>query len=235
MNKPKYKIIEDYIENQINENLLQVGDQISTEEELIEKFGFSRMTINKAINNLANRNLIYRKPGIGSFVKHRVIKKEINNLSISFTEDMINNGMVASSKLLSYCLLKAEKNQIVKKILNLSDSDYVHYFKRLRYGDGNPIAISESYVSAKNIDGFDLGALNGSFYDYLRSLGFEIVDAQMEFSAAIPDKEQSYLLKIDSSALFVSKTIMTARFNNIVEKIEYTITYYNGDIYSYKL
>lgn len=235
MSKPKYKIIEDYIENQINKNLLKAGDQISTEEELIKKFGFSRMTINKAINNLANRNLIFRKPGIGSFVKHRPIKKEINNLSISFTEDMTNNGLVASSKLLAYCLIKAKKNENVKKILELDDDDNIHYFKRLRFGNGSPIAISESYISAKNISDFNLSALDSSLYDYLHSLGFEIVDSQMEFSAAIPNKEQEYLLKLDNTALFVSKTIMTANYNNIEEKTEYTVTYYNGDIYSYKI
>ena len=61
----KYKQIEDYIKQEISRKNLQIGDQIMTEEQLCQRFNFSRMTINKALNHLSTLGYIERIPGRG--------------------------------------------------------------------------------------------------------------------------------------------------------------------------
>ena len=53
MEEKKYKIVEDYIIKNIKEKNFKAGEQIPTEDELCRKFGFSRMTVNKALNHLS--------------------------------------------------------------------------------------------------------------------------------------------------------------------------------------
>lgn len=50
---PKYKIIENYIIDRIQSGDLKPGDQIETEKQLSEKFDIGRLTVNKALINLA--------------------------------------------------------------------------------------------------------------------------------------------------------------------------------------
>jgi len=47
---------------------LKPGDKLPTEFELMEKFNVSRETVRKAIRRLVVEGLVYRKPGVGTFV-----------------------------------------------------------------------------------------------------------------------------------------------------------------------
>lgn len=54
----KYRQVESFIKDRIINGTYPVGMRIMTEEELVDHFGFSRMTINKALNNLSNDGFI---------------------------------------------------------------------------------------------------------------------------------------------------------------------------------
>ena len=61
--KAKYQIIEDYVIEEIKNKHLKPGDQIETEMQLSQRFGIGRLTVNRALNNLANAGYITRIPG----------------------------------------------------------------------------------------------------------------------------------------------------------------------------
>ena len=61
---PKYKIIENYIIDRIQSGDLKPGDQIETEKQLSEKFDIGRLTVNKALINLAQEGYIERTAGV---------------------------------------------------------------------------------------------------------------------------------------------------------------------------
>ena len=56
--QPIYVKIMSDIENQIKDETLKSGDQIPTEKELCELYNTSRMTVNKTISRLCEKNLI---------------------------------------------------------------------------------------------------------------------------------------------------------------------------------
>ena len=135
----KYKQIEDYIKQEISRKNLQIGDQIMTEEQLCQRFNFSRMTINKALNHLSTLGYIERIPGRGSFVTAPHIQKENLGTGSSFTEDMKSIGLKAGARLLSYELLRADDIPTIAKKLELGGNDFIHYFVRLRTGNEKPL------------------------------------------------------------------------------------------------
>lgn len=57
----KYEEIEQYILNLIVEQNLKPGNKIPTEIELCRQSGYSRMTINKALNHLADEDTLFER------------------------------------------------------------------------------------------------------------------------------------------------------------------------------
>lgn len=231
--KPKYLQVEDFVRDQIKTGHLEPGNRIPTEEELCDRFGFSRMTINKAISNLASSGLIKRVPGKGSFVSGRHVDNLIN-LNDSFTQGMERIGLKPGAKLLSYEVIQASAClEIVRKSLALEDDDLVHHFVRLRTGDGTPFAINDTFISSKVVPAIDVSYLNGSLYEYLRSIDCPPGYMDLTISALLPNEMQKELLNAEDAAILCSSHV-TYTDDSRMLPFEYTSTYYNGKMYTYR-
>ncbi len=228
----KHQQIELFIRHGIEKGEFNIGDQIPTEADLCKQFGFSRMTVNKALTHLCETGYITRIPGKGSFVSAPHVRKPLSRAS-SFTEDMAKIGLVAGSELISYELIKAEKKPNIAAKLNLSGDDFMHYFVRLRTGDNKPIAISYTYISAKVVPAIDVASLNKSLYAYLLSIGIKAEVSKFELRATLPTEKQKKLLKMNDCALLCSQHVSYTKCDGLVIPFEYIETYYNGDMYTY--
>ena len=203
-----------------------------TEEELVDRFGFSRMTINKALNNLSNDGFIERKPGKGTYVCATRVSKPTDSAR-SFTEDMKAIGLTAGSKLISYEVIRAHDKPEIAQRLELSGDELLHYFIRLRTGNGKPIAISYNYVSAKILPAIDVKCLEQSFYAFLDSQGIKREYQGTSYTAKLPTAEQQELLEANDIALLcASHSTFTRREGKLVP-FGYTLTCYNGNLYTY--
>lgn len=231
--EPKYQQVEKSIQQKIASGELKVGDQVPTEEELCEQFGFSRMTVNKALSNLSADGYIERIPGRGSFVTRRHVNKRLTSGS-SFTEDMAAIGLKAGARLLSYEVVPASTVPEVAEMLELSDADLIHHFVRLRTGDDTPIAISDTYISASVVPAISVECLNGSFYDYIRSLGISTSHASLSIRAALPTPEQKRLLQAEDIALLCVSHVTYTQVGSNQVPYEFITTYYNSDVYAYR-
>lgn len=228
----KYRQVEAFIKGQIADGSLKIGSQIMTEEQLGRHFGFSRMTINRAISNLTTEGYIERIPGRGSFVSAAHVAKPADSLH-SFSEDMRDIGLEPGSRLLKYEVIQAHETGNVAEKLNADPHDLLHHFVRLRTGNGKPIAISYNYVAANVIPAIDVARLDGSFYEFLDEQGIVREYRGSEFRATLPSEEQKRLLEADDIALFCSAHVTYTRRDGMLTPFEYTETYYNGEIYTY--
>lgn len=225
----KYLQIEKDIRNDIVLKNLKPDDRILTEEQLCEKYGVSRMTVNRAISNLVGGGYIYRVPGRGSFVRNIHVTKYAAR-GQSFTDDMRSLGLKAGSKLLDYCVKKGEDIPDIAQKLELSGSDFIHCFTRLRTGDDLPIAISTTWVSSRCVPVIDVSWLERSFYEYVKSIGLQISYLEGEMTAILPTEEQKTLLGIRDEALLLN-THRTWLVDGRI--MEYIRTCYVGSRYSY--
>ncbi|MDR1232196.1 MAG: GntR family transcriptional regulator [Spirochaetaceae bacterium] len=80
---PYYKLIYDYLSEEISSGRLKLGDKLPSEKELCATFGVSRITSKKALELLAREGLIFRLPGKGSFVGESVERKAVTLKNIS--------------------------------------------------------------------------------------------------------------------------------------------------------
>jgi len=78
--KPKlYELIMEDILKKIDQNDFSFEKPICTEKELVEKYGVSRITAKRAITDLTNKGVLYRKPGVGTFVSRNVLSSISDN------------------------------------------------------------------------------------------------------------------------------------------------------------
>lgn len=234
-NRPKYQQVEALLKEKILSGQLKPGDQIMTEEQLCGSFGFSRMTISKALNHLSDLGYIKRTPGKGSFVMPPSVRKETGS-SRSFSEDMKSVGMTAGAKLVSYRVVQAGEVPIAMEKLGLQETDLVHFFIRLRTGNDTPIAINYTYIAAKVLPAINVECLSHSFYAYLDTQGIDhSQSARRELRATLPTPEQKRLLGIEEGALLCSSHVTYTTRGGRQALFEYTETYYNGDMYVYTM
>ena len=234
---PKFKIIENYITEQIAKENLKVGDQIMTEEQLCKLFNVSRMTVNKAITNLTDLGYINRIPGKGSFVSTPHISKNIKKRS-SFSEDMLSMGMTPGSKLISYQILRACEAPAISKLLNIEGDSLIHHFVRLRTGNNVPIAVSYTYISANVVPAIDVKSLDQSFYSFLNSKGITRSILNWDIKACLPTEKEKEWLNIKEKEIAILKVCHTTHCvvgDNDHVPFEYIETCYNSDLYSYQL
>lgn len=85
MDAPKYLIVQEWIKSEINKGTYTNGDKIPSENELMERFGFSRQTIRLAISHLENMGYLEKIKGSGTYVNVRStggISSEQHNVGV---------------------------------------------------------------------------------------------------------------------------------------------------------
>lgn len=65
---PLYAMIKDYIKKQIADGTFSTNDRLPPEVELMKTFNVSRITVTKALTEMADEGMVYRIPGRGTYV-----------------------------------------------------------------------------------------------------------------------------------------------------------------------
>lgn len=81
---PAYQLIKNHVLAQIHAGVWKEGDAIPAEEALAREFGVSRMTVNRAIRELSDEQIVERIQGSGTFVaqqKYQSTLVEIRNIA----------------------------------------------------------------------------------------------------------------------------------------------------------
>ncbi len=87
MSTPKYAVVQEWIKSEINKGTYKNGEKMLSENELMEKFNFSRQTIRLAISNLENQGYLEKIKGSGTYVriKGNNSTKETRNIGVIIT------------------------------------------------------------------------------------------------------------------------------------------------------
>lgn len=140
---PLYSQVEAVLAEEIAGGVLQVGEQLPTETRLMERFGVSRITVRRAVQNLAVRGLVEIRRGKGTFVAARRITQELTELS-GFVEDMEAVGRRATARLVGTETVAAGKT--VARELGLVAGERVVRIRRVRLADGVPVSFDETWL-----------------------------------------------------------------------------------------
>lgn len=136
MNKatPKYVIVKDKIKRAIKNR--EIVDKLPGERVLAKEFGFSYMTIRKAIDNLVVEGVLYKLPTKGTFVaKGKKAKKETKVIGY-YLDSTIAAGLTSPYYSLMFNALEKKASRHGYSLLYFSDVGDAHSPKHIKKVDG---------------------------------------------------------------------------------------------------
>ena len=130
---PKYKLVEQAIIRAIEEK--QILDKLPGERTLANDFGYSYMTVRKAINNLVNKGVLYKVPSKGAFVKSDNVRSSTATIGY-FIDEKIISGISSPYYSMIYNAIEKEAAKYDYAVMYFSDSDPDRLNKLLKKVDG---------------------------------------------------------------------------------------------------
>lgn len=140
---PAYVQLGQILEEGILTGRLRPGERIPSENELVEAFGLSRMTVRRAISLLADGGLLRSEQGRGTFVINPRTEGGLFFIP-DFHEEMRAQGADSRVRLLGVKLLPAGKVPAQK--LGIKRGKRVIYLERVLEGGGEPLVFDRKYM-----------------------------------------------------------------------------------------
>jgi len=229
---PKYLQLKGCLQELIAGMAKDGKDCLPSERELGEKYGVSRITIRRALEELEQEGKLYRVHGKGAFIRKEKIPQPLTKLS-SFTEDMRRRNMKPDSRILVLDYITAGPH-IAEKLWVAADEQVV-LLKRLRLADGEPMAIENCYLR-KETGSMIMDRLNNgeSLYELLQNhCGIQLSYAEQTIEVCVLKGWEKKLLGNESPPYALFTCRLTYDTNNV--PVEYVESKYRSDRYRFQV
>ena len=176
---PLYFQVAQHLEHLIESGEMPTGTRLENEIDLADQLGLSRPTMRRAIQYLVDRGLLVRKRGVGTQVVHAKVRRQVELTSLY--DDLDKASRAPSTRVLSFA--REPLAEDLASEVSLPADTEVYVFERLRYADGEPLALMRNYVPAGLLamDAEDLEA--HGLYNLLRASGINLRIARQSIGA----------------------------------------------------
>ncbi len=227
---PLHQQLKAAIEERILSGEWLPGTQVSSERELCEQYGISRITVRQALAALVMEGRLLRAPGRGTFVASPRIEQRLTQLT-GFTQDMRARGKRPSAQVLEAGSIAALP--LVARVLKIKVGENVIMLKRLRLADGEPVAIETAYLPENRCRGLLKEKLaTQSLYDILtKKYNLKLGRAVQQMDAIACPAAEAKLLDTRRGApvLHIHRTT----YDRDGRPFELVESYYRGDRYTF--
>lgn len=226
---PLYYQIATRLERAVREEELPAGSRLENEISIGQRFGLSRPTVRRAIQELVDKGLLVRRRGIGTQVVHGQVTRGVELTSLY--EDLRQTGQAPSTKLISHEVGKADE-RIAEK-LGITVGATVVRVVRLRLADGVPIAVLDNTLPGEFADLNREDFEERGLYQLLRARGITIRVAKQRIGARTATHAESELLSLPKGAAVLS--MARTAFDSSGRAVEFGDHCYSPDLYAFEM
>jgi DNA-binding GntR family transcriptional regulator len=176
---PLYFQLAQHLEAEIRSGSLPVGTRLENEVALARELGLSRPTVRAAFGYLAERGMVARKRGYGTVVTREKLNRDVQLTSLH--DDLIRAGQQPATKVLRNEVAVASES--VAAALELPEGSLVICLERIRFADGEPIALMHNFLPAALVRLNDEALETHGLYEILRAAGIALTSATQRMSA----------------------------------------------------
>ncbi|MDB6002296.1 MAG: hypothetical protein JWP52_3995 [Rhizobacter sp.] len=202
-----YMQIANRLAAQISTGQLAAGSQVSTEAELMQKYGVSRITARQALAVLARNGQVVARRGKGTFVSRPAVHHDLDALR-GFQEALLRQGIEPQTELLEFSASAGRTDASLPAGLDLPVR-----LRRRYCVDGAPFAIVEAFLPAQAASLGNARAERLMVYDILQQfLGLRIARADVVIRCAPPGKDRARALGLPArtNVLVMERTSMAS-------------------------
>lgn len=203
---PLYEQIVEELSENIKKGIYKDQCKLPTENELMEKYAVSRITIRRAVAELEEKGVVEKKQGKGTFIRLPQMHKPFNHPGMSFTEMCACNGVEPGAIIIEAAIVAPKSSEITEKLGIDSTQSAVH-IKRVRTANGRPLVVEDNYFPIEYAFLLGINLQQDSLYRYLREekgvqivageLSLRLIHADMESAALLHVRKGSSLLRTD--------------------------------------
>ncbi len=198
MSIPIYKQVQNFILENIERNIYAVGEKIPTEHELAEIFQASRMTINRAITELRQQDILKSVQGSGTFVMPKKVSSQPLRV-VDIVGEIEGRGSSYRAQIITQKLIPA--STFLAKKLDATEGDTLYFCHIIHFENELPLTVEKRFVPMKLVSGFfEQDFLKISPSGYLLNK-YDLTEMEHSIEATIANKEVSdHLLIVAGSA-----------------------------------
>lgn len=170
-------------------------DELPTEHEIIGKFGVSRITVRRALDEMIADGVIYRPRSRGRLRWAPVkVKQQINRLRGFFSDDALASGHHPSTRVLEFAQGTWPQ---ATRFLQLGQGAQCYRVSRLHESAGVPLSHQVSWIPCSVCPAISLSDLSGSLFQMLESrCGITIKHAEQRLIAREGTADEIALLQL---------------------------------------
>lgn len=143
---PAYLRVKQHVLSQIQAGVWREGDAIPAEEALAREFGVSRMTVNRAIRELSDEQIVERVQGSGTYVaqqKYQATLVAIRNIA----DEITARGHAHRSEL--HKLERAKAGEALARRFGLKADHPLFHSVVVHFENGEPIQVEDRWVNPR--------------------------------------------------------------------------------------
>lgn len=224
---PAYEQVKGWIRQHIASGAWKPGDPVPSEAALLERFGISRMTANRALRELAAEGLVTRVQGSGTRVAqlHRISSRLVIR---DIREEVAERGHAHTTRVLEVAQEKAGAE--VAAALGLRKGARVFHSVLVHLENGVPIQYEDRYVNPAAAPGYlqtDFAHVSPTSHLLQHA---PLTEASYTIEATLPTPQEARALEIGTGEpclAMMRRTVSGAHVASIARQI------YPGTRYSF--
>jgi len=201
------------LHDEIDRGVIAPGDALPTEQTLCDQFGVSRITVRRALADLAEQGYIERRQGVGSFVRQHgpADVSDVLGAGRSYMEGLRQTQFETEVEVVE--LGTRRPPRAVAEALETSSELLQIVRVRRQRRTGEPLMVTDAWLPAQLADTLTESALQRApLYQLLADAGIVVDRVRHEITAEIAGPRNAHLLDtaIGAALLRVNRLVFVA-------------------------
>lgn len=220
---PLHAQVADHLVKIVDDGVLLGGDRLDGEVGLASRWGISRATLRRAINDLVGQGVLLRRHGVGTQVAPRPGWRSTGVRSLY--DEMVEADRRPATTVRALTVGRATPD--VAETLELSADAEIYAIERLRLVEEEPLALMRNWLAVSLVE-LDADLLSRSgLYEILRAHGIEMAIARQSVGAQKAGADEARLLQVEEGDALLS--VYTVSYAAMGEPIELGRHLYRAD------
>jgi GntR family transcriptional regulator len=198
------------LHDEIDRGVIAPGDALPTEQTLCDQFGVSRITVRRALADLADQGYIERRQGVGSFVREHG-PSDPSPAGRSYMDGLRQTQFATDVEVVELGVRRPPRN-VAEALGTASEMLHVVRVRRQRR-TGEALIVSDAWLPEELADRLTEAALLAApLYELLADAGVIIDHVQHEITAEIAGPRNAHLLDtaIGAALLRLNRLVFVA-------------------------